>query len=319
MAWYWIVCLSVCILLGILIIRLLVLVFVGANYICYPKQSTYEEIIKKDIARGLYTEQEIRMLLDGGAHFTIKISEGYELAAIRFLCSPPEKSRYVIIIAHGIGCNLAGSLKYANLFLSLGFDCVVYDHRFHGKSGGTFCTLGGLERRDLLTVADTVREMYGLDAVIGLHGESMGAATAMSALDSGFPFAFCIEDCGFRSLSEQIRDTVGRNTWLFRKPAAALVKYLYEKRTGVSMASVEPVSALRSEEAARIPVLFIHGEADSFVPYGNLRILYDAKRGRKELYSVPGARHAAALATDDRRYRAVCKEFLMKNGVIPAI
>lgn len=313
MAWYWIVCLSALLLFGILFIRLLILVFVGANYICYPRQSSYEDIIKKDISRGLYKEAEIKKLLAGGNHFTVKISEGYELAAIRYFCNPPAKSSRVIIIAHGIGCNLAGSLKYVKLFLSLGFDCIVYDHRYHGKSGGSFCTLGALEKRDLLTVADAVRNMYGSDTMIGLHGESMGAATAMAALDSSFPFAFCIEDCGFRSLRGQIQDTVGRNTWLFRKPATALIKYLYERRTGVSMSDVEPISALRSDRATNIPVLFIHGEADTFVPYANMKLLYEAKKGPKEYYSVPGARHAYALTADPEGYRDRCATFIKKN------
>lgn len=87
--------------------------------------------------------------------------------------------RKVAIICHGHTVNRYSDLKYADIFYRAGFSTVIFDERYFGESTGDFCTLGQNEARDVAAIIAYVKQIFGQDCVIGLHGESMGAATAL--------------------------------------------------------------------------------------------------------------------------------------------
>ena len=61
------------------------------------------------------------------------------------------------------------------------------------------------------------------------------------------------------------------------------------------------------------PMLFIHGDADDFVPFSHLQMNYDAKvKGYKEMWVAPGAVHANSYAKYPEEYTRRVKEFLEK-------
>lgn len=311
MAWYWVLFLIlVCIALlcGLWIIALACF---GTHWACCFRRSSREKCVRYDTERGFYRREEYEELNRTGEHFSVSSPMGYTLNAMRLLCGTAPADR-VVIIVHGFGCHMYTSVKYVKVFQKLGYDCVIYDNRYHGESGGDFCTLGGLETEDLLSVAAAVGKMYPAGTRIGLHGESMGAAIVMNALERDFPFAFCIEDCGFASAAEQVRYLTKRYTFLFRKPVYHLMLLMIYRKTGVDFVKVSPIHAISSDKAAGIPVLFIHGEADRFVPYENVKKLYRAKKGAKAIYTVPGARHAEALSADRGKYLEQVEAFLKK-------
>jgi pimeloyl-ACP methyl ester carboxylesterase len=64
--------------------------------------------------------------------------------------------------------------------------------------------------------------------------------------------------------------------------------------------------------ASGTPTLFIHGEADDFVPFEMVLRLYEACASEKELYTVPGAAHAGAYDTDPAEYERRIRNFLDK-------
>ena len=59
-------------------------------------------------------------------------------------------------------------------------------------------------------------------------------------------------------------------------------------------------------------MLFIHGEADDYVPTWMVRPLYEAKPGDKELWLVPGAGHAASYRDNREEYTRRVGEFVGK-------
>ena len=103
---------------------------------------------------------------------------GYYLTAI--LVEQWQNNRY-IIISHGVTENKTNSIKYMNLFLEREFNVIMYDHRRHGQSGGKTTSFGYYEKNDLKAVVDWVRKEKGENILLGIHGESMGAATMMQA------------------------------------------------------------------------------------------------------------------------------------------
>ena len=108
---------------------------------------------------------------------------GYDISA-SFIY--PNQTNKWIVICHGVSENKLSSTKYVNLFKDMGFNCVVYDARRHGDTGGVDSTYGFYEKFDLETVIEYLLENYGDDIEFGVHGESMGAATTLLLSDSNF-------------------------------------------------------------------------------------------------------------------------------------
>lgn len=103
----------------------------------------------------------------------------------------------VAVICHGHTWNRLNSLKYANIFYAKGYNLVLYDHAYFGESEGQFTTLGLYEKQDLNAVLNLVREKFGKNAIVGLHGESMGAATVLLELGVRNDVDFVVADCPF--------------------------------------------------------------------------------------------------------------------------
>ena len=59
----------------------------------------------------------------------------------------------------------------------------------------------------------------------------------------------------------------------------------------------------------KLPVIFFHGESDSFVPCRMSLACYEACAGRKLLHTVPGAGHGLAFPADQPTYIRVLGEF----------
>ena len=91
------------------------------------------------------------------------------------------------------------------------------------------------------------------------------------------------------------------------EPLLAETSKLAQSRAGYSF---EEASALAQVAKAHVPVLIIHGEADSFVPFWMGERLYAAYAGPKEFFTVPGAGHALSHATAKESYEARVKAFL---------
>lgn len=99
---------------------------------------------------------------------------------------PAGDSKKTMLFTHGFSFSLLGSVKYMDMFRKRGFNILMYDHRHHGKSGGDNVTFGITERDDLKAVAGWAKEKTGPTTVIGIHGESIGAAVALqyAAIDN---------------------------------------------------------------------------------------------------------------------------------------
>ena len=242
--------------------------------------------------------------------YVVTGNDGYALH-VQLLINPEPANRCVII-SHGYTDNRFGAMKYASIYLALGFDVIVYDLRGHGENAPARCSYSLRESDDLnALICDTRRRMPDLQA-LGLHGESMGSATSVMALGARAPVDFLVSDCGYADLSLLLRDLIGKE---YRLPAflvypASLMSRL---RFGFGYGGVRPVAALARSD---VPALFIHGGADTFVLPRHAIIFHEAAQGMKRLLIVEGAKHAAALRTDPAGYEAAVREFLAACGVL---
>ena len=219
-------------------------------------------------------------------------------------CSDPQPHLYAIC-CHGYAGEPAEMAKWAHRYAQLGFTVLLPAQRAHELSEGRYVGMGLLESDDLLgwvsliTAADP-------DARILLHGNSMGAATVMMAAgDARLPrnVVAAISDCGYSSVVSQFTDNAEE---MFRLPhslAALLVKvasHVSKRKAGYRFEDASCVKALRH---ATIPMMFIHGGADTFVNPKYLDINYNACASiDREKLLIPGADHTMSASTDPDRY-----------------
>lgn len=202
-----------------------------------------------------------------------------------------------VILVHGYGRNQKNTWDYAEAYLAHGYAVVTPDLRAAGDSEGIYMTMGVKEGQDMQKwVARIVQE--DPEARIVLHGISMGAATVMlaSALPMPDNLSAVVEDCGYTSAYDMFTIQLAQLFHLPAFPIMDIVDIMSRQKTGAAMSEASPLQAVPH---TRVPMLFIHGDADRLVPYEMMKQLYDASGApAKEQLTVPGVGHASAMAAD---------------------
>ena len=275
---------------------------VMARSVAKPHYFTIEEARKIEKNLGVYGDYDSYEKHD----YTIQCRDGYVIHA-EVVPSAGNTEKYVII-SHGYGYNRMGSVKYVNMFRKLGYTCILYDNRSHGENKRTWITMGKNEHLDLCDIIRDTYSRFGKDIYLGLHGESMGSALSVMALAEHPDVKFLVSDCGYADLQRLFRVAVKKfyhlPSWTV-SPSGAASRILY----GFSYKEVMPYRAL---EGNSVPVLFIHGGADDFVPPENCRVMYDSDTGYKEMMIVKGADHAKSFQTDPAVYTDYVRNFLKR-------
>ena len=201
----------------------------------------------------------------------------------------------VAFVVHGYRSEHADTAgRYYDFWAARGFDLFCCDHTAHGESGGDHIGFSVLESEDcLLWLKELVRRL-GPDVQIVLHGFSMGAATVLRMTDRLPPqVRFVIEDSGFASAGEQLRDRFG--------PIYPLMRRINLLVAGYDLNDGDTRPALSK---ARVPILFVHGTLDKTVPYRFGPALYECYEGEKASLFVAGAKHIESFHVDPEGYAA---------------
>jgi uncharacterized protein len=209
-----------------------------------------------------------------------------------FLPSPSGDKR-TILMCHGWGDN-KGELLKMTYFLNenAGFNLLYFDFRSHGESDGEFTTIGGLETQDFDAAVVWLRENKpDLADRIGVFGLSMGAAVTVASLPSHPDLRCAVVESPF----SDYRGVVERYSWnhlrVPRIPLIAIAMWILRRRVGDRRVDdFNPVEA--APRIAPRPLFVIGGENDDLMPESDVRRVFDAAREPKQLWIVPGARHA---------------------------
>lgn len=240
--------------------------------------------------------------------YTISGYESYVIHA-QFFKNPQPSGKY-IILTHGYTDNRFGALKYMKIYLDRGYNCIIYDLRGHGENAPSPCTYGILEAKDLLAVIDDTHRRFGEDITLGLHGESLGAATTATVMQYCPRVDFAVADCGFADIENVIRGAVTHNhlpAW-FTDVSSVFFKWKY----GYSYRQMRPVDSLADN---LVPFLFMHGAEDKFILPSNSERMQKSTDGYSELHLIPGAKHAASVLTDPALYTQCVNSFLDHLGL----
>ena len=233
--------------------------------------------------------------------------DGYVLN-VELIRNPVPADKY-ILLSHGYTDNRFGSLKYTKMYLDLGFNVIVYDLRGHGENEPTFCTYSARERKDLIVLIQDCRDRYQ-PAILGIHGESLGAATSIACLEEKPQIDFVVADCGFSDISNVLKG--GVKSMHLPEGLVSLASVCARLRYGYSYDMMRPIDSLADNE---VSILFIHGAEDSFILPENSERMEKETKGYSELHLIPEATHAASVLTAPAEYKEIVAAFLTKIGI----
>jgi len=241
--------------------------------------------------------------------FEVDSPHGYKIKGS--LLASSGKTAPSALFVHGITWTRYGMLKYMKAFVERGWNVAAIDLAGHGETrapkrfGPSY---GYYEKEDVAAALSELRKLFPDSQGIGLVGESLGAATSLQCIGMEAsrlrdPPRFVIADCSFSGIADELDYRLGRfgiPLWL-RKPAGFCVSLLAKSARGFSLQDASPKDVVCSSD---IPVLFVHGIEDSYVPCAMSIAMYNERimAGKKatELLLVPGARHAKSLMTNPR-------------------
>lgn len=238
----------------------------------------------------------------------ITASDGIRLHALYAAASRPTAQTAVIV--HGYTDNAVRMLHIGYLYHhELGFNILLPDLRYSGRSGGDAFQMGWLDRKDVEQWIDTAPALFSDSLRAVVHGISMGAATTMMLSgDSLPPYIRCfVEDCGYTSVWDQFGKELKSQFSLPAFPLLPVASLLCYWQNGWNF---KEASALKQVSKCRRPMFFIHGDADDFVPTDMVYPLFEAKPDPKELWVVPGASHARSYQLMPETYTAKVAAFI---------
>ncbi|MBS7577934.1 MULTISPECIES: alpha/beta hydrolase [unclassified Enterococcus] len=220
------------------------------------------------------------------------------------------KTNKTVIIAHGFNGSKEDMACYGEIFYQLGYNVLMPDNRGHGSSEGKLIGYGATDKRDYIKwIKQTINK--NPDAEITLFGLSMGAATVMMTSGESLPpqVKNIIEDCGYDSVWNELTYQAKEMYNLPKFPLLYEVSAISKMRAGFWYQEASSTAALAKN---KLPVLFIHGDNDKFVPTEMVYNNYAATKGPKELWLVKGAKHANSVEVATEAYINRVSQFLEK-------
>ncbi len=214
-----------------------------------------------------------------------------------------------VICFHGYtGEGLSNHIAIADYFLKKGYAMLMPDARAHGESEGEYIGFGCLDRKDALSWVNWLIGKCGNDVAIMLHGTSMGGATVLmaSGLDLPCQVKGIVSDCGFTSPKEVFTHVLNHMYHLPAFPAIQGADLINKRLAGYGM---DECNAKYEVQKAKVPILFIHGSSDTFVPVSMCHEIYEICASPKRKLIVEGAAHAESYYKDMADYEKVLTEF----------
>ena len=255
-----------------------------------------------------YSAEAYDWFASEGQSVTYQRPDGSILRASYF---PQEGHKYAILF-HGYTGAAWQMAPYGKMYYDMGWSILTPDALAHGDSDGDYIGMGWLERPDVIGWINTIIS-EDTEAEIVLHGVSMGGATVMMAAGENLPdnVKCIVEDCGYSSVWDEFRLQLKNVFHLPAFPLLDAASLMSKIRAGYSFKEASSVNQLRK---ATVPMLFIHGDADTFVPFSMLDVVYEAcASAEKEKLVVHDAAHGAAADTDPELYWNTVTVFVKKH------
>lgn len=245
----------------------------------------------------------------------------------------PNRSAYrgSCVFCHEYGSDMYSCARYARPLIDAGFDVFTFDFRAHGdsSSGGRYKPLQWPSDKELDDVlgacayVEAVLSAEGKSPRIGLFGISRGAGAGLLAASSDSNIRAIVCDGAFStdatlialmkrwaSIFARVKLVYENHPDLFWRLLYWLMMRFAQPKLGCKFPSV--AKALREMEPR--PILFIHGQRDSYIREDQTRLLYNlAPAESKYLWIVPKAKHNQSVIIEPRQYAARTIAFFRRH------
>lgn len=281
----------------------------AAEMSVYSSIYEYEKKDRIDLNRKIQKEKTSSWLISiSKKEINIQSNDKLQLFASEFKLSN-ENNKWIILV-HGYTSEQSSIYDIARHYSDKGYNVLTPDLRAHGLSEGKYVGMGWLDRNDLLLWIDYLLKNYRNSEII-LHGVSMGAATVMMASGENLPtnVKLIVEDCGYTSVWDIFSFELKLRFNLSTFPVLNAASFITNVRAGYNYKEASSIDQIKKSVT---PILFIHGNADEFVPVNMAYKLYDNTNINKELIIVDGAGHAESRLADEELYYGSIFSFIDK-------
>ncbi len=279
------------------------------------KSKTVKKIIESVIAQKepLIKPDDERLEWFSKQNFSeIEIRNSDNQKLYGYFIKADEASDKYIICAHGYrSCGKNEFCAIAKFLHESGYNILLIDHRAAGKSDGKYITFGLKESEDMLLWVQYIIDRFGENSKIGLYGISMGSATVTSLCGNDLlpdNVKFAVADCGYTCVYDEFTYHL-KNAHI---PSEPVIKSFDIINKALSKCSVFQMSPLQRVKKSKVPILFIHGEKDDFVPTEMVYTLYDNCTAPKDLFISENAEHAESYPANSDKYEQKFSDFTKK-------
>ena len=244
-----------------------------------------------------------------------------DLAGDLYLHKDFEKNKTIVILVHGFSDSSSGMAYLAESYFEKGISSLAVNLYAHGESAGNFSSLGdaSADGRDILSWFNFLRNRFGSDTKIILHGVSMGGATVIqAAFTYGIPAILVVSDCASSDFSVQMKNSVrkffpkGFISALLVNGIIFFASFTSFFVNGFFFCKNSPVKVLRDSKKAdySVPLLIMHGENDTLVPIIHAEKIYNSASEPRKFLRVKNAPHIGSWFYDKDRYMTEIFELL---------
>lgn len=264
----------------------------------------------KDIIYAEYNDENLndaQKWLEEKSNYSGKYIESYDKLQLHSYVVTQNSNKWAIVV-HGYGGSGKLMSDKSKYFYDMGYNVLIPDLRGHGKSEGDYIGMGWKDRLDIISWINFIIK-ENPNAEIVLHGTSMGAATVLMTSGENLPsnVKAIVADCAYTSAWDEFSYQL--ETYL-KVPSSYILNVTNMVTKLKAGYSLKEASALECVKKATVPILFIHGDKDKFVPYSMMDKLYDATNSPKEKLTIEGGEHANSDLVSPFLYWLTLEDFL---------
>jgi fermentation-respiration switch protein FrsA (DUF1100 family) len=200
---------------------------------------------------------------------------------------PAKEARFTVLFCHGNAGNVMHGLDNLRLFHDLHVNCLIFDYRGYGRSGGK-PTETGTYRDARAAYNWLVREKGTPADQIVLFGHSLGASVAAHLATRVRASALVVEGA-FTSYRD-----IGARLYPYM-PVRLFAFFRYDTRSDIRQ--------------VRCPVMVLHSKHDELVPLDFGMRLYEAANEPKRLVEIAGS-HNDCVVASGAAYREAWRTWL---------
>jgi uncharacterized protein len=230
----------------------------------------------------------------------------------RGLMVPADGGKAAVILVYPNRIDPEALAGYFRIIHAAGYAALIIDYAQGLRDPQAGRGWGWKERRDVIDAAATLRA-HGMQSVAAM-GVSEGAAAVIFAGADGGRLAAIISDSSYANLEALLKRIPPLDS--LNPVFGDTILWELGLMNGRAVRDIAPAQA--ASRLGGCPLMVINGADDPLVPPTEAQQIFAAATGLKELWIVPKAGHAAALAVDPEQYARRVSAFLAQHLGAPA-